>query len=85
MTSLGAISLPVEPTLDDLMNALGYEFVHRDHLRDALTHRSFANERPKLAPVHNERLAPKKFVTFITRNMSRTNGIDNILKNGNGY
>ncbi len=56
LTSLGAISLPVEPTLDDLMNALGYEFVHRDHLRDALTHRSFANERPKLAPVHNERL-----------------------------
>ncbi|MEM9192155.1 MAG: ribonuclease III [Myxococcota bacterium] len=35
---------------------LGYTFRDPDLLRDALTHRSLANERPKLAPQDNERL-----------------------------
>ena len=36
--------------------ALGHRFEQGDLLRDALTHRSYANERPKLAPRDNERL-----------------------------
>lgn len=35
---------------------LGHEFEDRSLLRDALTHRSLANERPRLAPRDNERL-----------------------------
>ena len=35
---------------------LGYEFEQPALLRDALTHRSFKNERPDLAPEDNERL-----------------------------
>jgi len=36
--------------------ALGHRFEREELLRDALTHRSYANERPKLAPSDNERL-----------------------------
>ncbi len=36
--------------------ALGYEFRDAGLLRDALTHRSFRNERPRLARQDNERL-----------------------------
>ena len=35
---------------------LGYTFTRSELLRDALTHRSYRNERPKLAPADNERL-----------------------------
>jgi ribonuclease III len=37
-------------------NALGYSFNNPMLLRDALTHSSFANERPPEAPTDNERL-----------------------------
>jgi ribonuclease-3 len=36
--------------------ALGYDFRERSLLRDALTHSSFANERPRQAQTDNERL-----------------------------
>ena len=39
-----------------LADALGHRFARPELLRDALTHKSFANERPKLAPTDNERL-----------------------------
>lgn len=39
-----------------LSEALGYEFTDKSLLRDALTHSSFKNERPDLAPTDNERL-----------------------------
>lgn len=42
--------------MDEVEEALGYRFSDRSLLRDALTHRSLANERPKLAPRDNERL-----------------------------
>ncbi|MGB5810150.1 MAG: ribonuclease III [Polyangiales bacterium] len=41
---------------EEFCHALGYEFADPTHLRDALTHRSFKNERPRLAPRDNERL-----------------------------
>lgn len=41
---------------DELCEALDYWFEDRTLLRDALTHRSFRNERPDLAPSDNERL-----------------------------
>lgn len=45
---------------EDLLAAiearLGYTFRDPTLLRDALTHRSFVNERPDLAPRHNERM-----------------------------
>lgn len=40
----------------ELCEALDYEFADPTLLRDALTHRSFRNERPDLAPEDNERL-----------------------------
>ncbi len=40
----------------ELCKALGYAFTDEGLLRDALTHRSFKNERPDLAPSDNERL-----------------------------
>jgi ribonuclease-3 len=45
-----------EPDYDALANALGYVFRDPSLLRDALTHRSFANEHPERAPRDNERL-----------------------------
>ncbi len=45
-----------EPDLDAVARALGYRFQDSTLLRDALTHRSFANEYPARAPRDNERL-----------------------------
>ena len=39
-----------------LEERLGHDFTVRSHLIDALTHRSFKNERPDLAPRDNERM-----------------------------
>lgn len=39
-----------------IADALGYRFANLPLLRDALTHSSFANERPSEAPTDNERL-----------------------------
>ncbi len=52
------------PTPDDALDeaverlcvAIGYTFADRQWLLDALTHRSFRNEQPGLAPSDNERL-----------------------------
>jgi len=48
------------PDFDELLprmeSAFGHTFADRALLRDALTHRSFANERPNRAPADNERL-----------------------------
>ncbi len=41
---------------DSVASALGHSFEDRALLRDALTHRSFRNERPNLSPRDNERL-----------------------------
>ncbi|MDH3201272.1 MAG: ribonuclease III [Myxococcales bacterium] len=46
----------LDPAALELCDALGYEFADQSLLRDALTHRSFKNERPDLAPNDNERL-----------------------------
>jgi ribonuclease III len=45
-----------EPDLDVVARALGYRFQDFTLLRDALTHRSFANEYPARGPRDNERL-----------------------------
>ncbi len=45
-----------EPDLDAVARALGHRFTNCTLLRDALTHRSFANEYPARAPEDNERL-----------------------------
>jgi ribonuclease-3 len=45
-----------EPQLRLMAETIGYEFSDLAVLRDALTHRSFANERPKLSRADNERL-----------------------------
>lgn len=45
-----------EPDLDAVATALGHQFADAQLLRDALTHRSFANEHPDRAPHDNERL-----------------------------
>jgi ribonuclease-3 len=45
-----------EPDYDALGRALGHSFRDPLLLRDALTHRSFANEHPDRAPRDNERL-----------------------------
>lgn len=42
--------------IEAVARALGHAFARSELLRDALTHRSFANERPELAPRDNERL-----------------------------
>jgi ribonuclease-3 len=39
-----------------LQEGIGYYFEDLELLRDALTHRSFVNERPDLARCHNERM-----------------------------
>jgi len=45
-----------EQAVAQLLDALGYRFRDPTLLRDALTHRSFANEKPDAAPRDNERL-----------------------------
>jgi len=45
-----------EPDFHAVALALGYRFQNLELLRDALTHRSFANEHPERAPQDNERL-----------------------------
>jgi ribonuclease-3 len=45
-----------EPDFDAVAVALGHRFTDVQLLRDALTHRSFANEHPERAPHDNERL-----------------------------
>jgi ribonuclease-3 len=45
-----------EALLDALALALGHRFRRRELLLEAVTHRSFANEQPKLARGDNERL-----------------------------
>ncbi len=45
-----------EPDLEAVARALGYRFQDSTLLRDALTHRSFANEYPGRGPRDNERL-----------------------------
>src|SRR5262249_15438834 len=46
----------LEPDFKAVASALGYQFRDLQLLRDALTHRSFANEHPDRAPRDNERL-----------------------------
>jgi ribonuclease III len=53
---LGCPAVTPEPDYDGLARALGYVFRDPLLLRDALTHRSFANEHPERAPRDNERL-----------------------------
>jgi ribonuclease-3 len=48
--------MQVEAEVEGVARALGYEFRDITLLRDALTHRSFANEHPGRAPRDNERL-----------------------------
>jgi len=45
-----------EPDFDAVAMALGHQFANAQLLKDALTHRSFANEHPERAPNDNERL-----------------------------
>lgn len=45
-----------DDALERLEEAIGHSFRDRQHLLDALTHRSFVNERPDLAPRDNERM-----------------------------
>ncbi len=53
---VGPTPLPTDAEFDAVAEALGHRFASRPLLLEALTHRSFAHERPKLAPRHNERL-----------------------------
>ena len=53
---MGSIAMADEQAEERFLGALGYRFVDPSLLRDALTHRSFANEKPDLAPRDNERL-----------------------------
>jgi ribonuclease III len=46
----------VSSPLDDVARALGHQFGQPELLAEALTHRSYRNERPHLAPRDNERL-----------------------------
>lgn len=48
--------MPDEKSVERLLEAIGYRFSRTELLRDALTHRSFANEHPARAPNDNERL-----------------------------
>ncbi len=45
-----------EPDFDAVAMALGHRFADAQLLKDALTHRSYANEHPDRAPHDNERL-----------------------------
>lgn len=48
--------MPTEDPLAHLQEQIGHTFADPTLLRDALTHRSFLNERPDLAPRDNERM-----------------------------
>jgi ribonuclease-3 len=48
--------MPHEDAFDRLQEKIGHFFEDPSHLRDAMTHRSFVNERPDLAPRDNERM-----------------------------
>lgn len=50
------MSTETEDPLARLQDGIGYSFEDLTLLRDALTHRSFVNERPDLAPTDNERM-----------------------------
>lgn len=43
-------------SITQVARALGHDFQNAELLREALTHSSYANERPKLAPEDNDRL-----------------------------
>lgn len=45
-----------EDPLRGLQERLGHVFERREHLEDAVTHRSFVNERPHIARTDNERM-----------------------------
>jgi ribonuclease-3 len=45
-----------DDALERLQDRIGYFFEDLSHLKDAMTHRSFVNERPDIAPRDNERL-----------------------------
>jgi len=45
-----------DANIDRLQNRVGYRFRQPGFLLEALTHKSFSNERPDIAQVHNERL-----------------------------
>lgn len=47
---------PLDDASSRLCRELGYSFADTGLLLDALTHRSFKNERPDIAPTDNERL-----------------------------
>lgn len=49
-------TMPTEDPLGRLQERIGYYFEDLSLLRDALTHRSFVNEHPELAPRDNERM-----------------------------
>ncbi len=49
-------TMTTEDPLGRLQERIGYYFEDLTLLRDALTHRSFVNERPDLAPNDNERM-----------------------------
>lgn len=49
-------SSETDDSIPRLEGSLGHAFADRGLLRDALTHRSFANEKPNRAPKDNERL-----------------------------
>lgn len=51
-----AACMTPEPDFDAVAAALGHRFTDVQLLKDALTHRSFANEHPERAPHDNERL-----------------------------
>jgi len=53
---MGSPDDDLDERLDAVSAGLGHVFQDRGLLLDALTHRSFANEKPRLAPRDNERL-----------------------------
>ncbi|MEM6960775.1 MAG: ribonuclease III [Myxococcota bacterium] len=55
-TSTSSEPIRRDLALAELQRDLRYDFRDSRHLTQALTHRSFANERPRQAPADNERL-----------------------------
>jgi ribonuclease-3 len=56
LAPLNTFSPAFEELLTRLEEIIEYQFINRDLLRRALTHRSFANEQPEPRPPHNEAL-----------------------------